>query len=327
MPLAGRGVEWREERDPEVWDRALAELGGHPLQSALWGEARRAVDRITDHRLMAMRHGRPVWMMRYELRRAGPLGRIAWAPRGPTSLLPLDADRELQSAAAASLEQSGIALMVTERWRRAAALAVPNGAKEAPLTFWLDLSQGRDAVWSRLDKQWRYGVSRAKRAHVSVTRTRSEADLEAFFALCVYVSRRKGFQLPGSLALMRALLAADRRGAVEAQLFVASHRDRLGAGVFLLRCGHSVHYIWGGMDRELSAHRVGEAVHWAAIEWALAEGCTLYDLEGASVTKNPGTYAFKKKMGGDAVPLVGKQYIAFGVRGRLAAWADARLHA
>jgi chondroitin 4-sulfotransferase 11 len=313
-------IEWRSDVTPAIWDAALAALEGHPLQSALWGEARRASDGTRDHRIMALRDGQPVWMIRYEERRAGPLGCVAWAPRGPTPLLSLGTDSSFATALAARLRRSGIALLVTDGWCRAAEEGAGRRTRTRPQTFWIDLAQGRDAVWQRLDKQWRYGVGKARRFGVTVVRTRSEADLRAFFALCVDVSRLKDFRLPGSLLLMRSLLAPDRQGAVEAQIFLARHQDRLGAGAFVLRCGRSVHYMWGGMDRNFTRERVGEAVHWSVIEWALENGCTVYDLEGFDVSQNPGTFAFKKKMGGEKVTLIGREYYPFGVKGGLLAY-------
>ena len=70
--------------------------------------------------------------------------------------------------------------------------------------------------------------------------------------------------------------------------------------------------------------RVGEAVQWGAIEWALDRGCTLYDLEGIDPERAPTVYAFKKKMGGREVMLAGKQYSASSFAGRTLAWLDAR---
>ena len=48
-----------------------------------------------------------------------------------------------------------------------------------------------------------------------------------------------------------------------------------------------------------------EEVQWAVMEWAIDNGCELYDLEGIDPVNNPGTYQFKKKMGGRVVKLNG----------------------
>jgi len=51
--MAPNCLRWREEKDPVCWDSELARLGGHPLQSALWGDARRQADGIDDRRFVA----------------------------------------------------------------------------------------------------------------------------------------------------------------------------------------------------------------------------------------------------------------------------------
>ena len=33
----------KDDHSPKEWDVLLAEMGGHPLQSALWGEAKKTV--------------------------------------------------------------------------------------------------------------------------------------------------------------------------------------------------------------------------------------------------------------------------------------------
>jgi lipid II:glycine glycyltransferase (peptidoglycan interpeptide bridge formation enzyme) len=124
---------------------------------------------------------------------------------------------------------------------------------------------------------------------------------------------------------MRRLLEGERNGTVEARLFLARYRKQLGAGVFVIRCGRSMHYFWGATNRALSRERVGEAAQWAAIEWGLTQGCEVYDLEGIDPPRNPGVYAFKRKMGGNEITLSGKEYYPLGARGLVAAWIDGYL--
>jgi CelD/BcsL family acetyltransferase involved in cellulose biosynthesis len=172
-------------------------------------------------------------------------------------------------------------------------------------------------LWRELDSQWRYGVGRARREGVLCELTADAQDIADFFSLCGDVSRAKGFQLPGSAELIEHLLQGFHSEAVSAHLMVARAQSGLAAGACVLRCGSSAHYFWGASDRGFSKYRAGEAVQWAVIEWALAQGCSLYDLEGIDPVKNPGVYNFKKKMGGVDVTLEGMMYRPLGWRGVL----------
>jgi hypothetical protein len=315
-------IEWIDDVNPAEWDRALALLGGHPLQSALWGEARREVDGIEDRRWMALRAGIPVWMARFEKRSLPVIGQIGWVPRGPTGNLPAATDR-LPTYLIDRLKQSGIIVLITDPWQRADN-DIPQTSHRKPRTIWIDIGAGRDSLWRNLDKQWRYGVGRAQRLGVTIETSRSSEDCEHFFKLCADISHVKDFRLPGSLALIKRLIDTQGGGAVEAQLFVARCQDRISAGAFVIRCGSSLHYFWGGTDRAFAKERVGEAVQWAVIEWGVTNNCKIFDLEGIDAEGNPGVYAFKKKMGGTEVVLAGKKYYPLGTRGRLVAWLDAR---
>jgi lipid II:glycine glycyltransferase (peptidoglycan interpeptide bridge formation enzyme) len=220
-------------------------------------------------------------------------------------------DGEATSNLARTLRRAGIALLVTDAWR-AAEQGRPAGG---PRTIWVELSRGAEELMRGLDPQCRSRIGQAKRKGVSIRSAASESEVSRFFELCTLVSRTKGFELPGSLALMRRLVGLGRSGDVEVNLLLAHHEGSIAAGVFLMRCGRSLHYIWGASDRDHAKARVGEAVQWAAIEWGLERGCNRYDLEGIDARRNPGVYQFKRKWGGAEVELVGKRLVPLDWRG------------
>jgi len=304
----------RVELDDAKWDTALAVLGGHPLQSAHWGRARERVDGRAYVAVALASNDRVVSLARAEIRSLPVLGKAAWIPRGPTTAPEVGPDASAEWPHI--LSALGFSLCVANPWVRAER---PASRRDAPRTIWIDLSRGRDALWAGLQKKWRHGVGYASRAGVAVTETREPASVKAFFRLCHAVSETKGFLLPASEPLLLALLEGPTDAPVSSHLFTASSAGRLAAGAFIIRCGASVHYFWGATDRELAGQRPGEALHWAVIEWALARGCVLYDLEGIDPVGNPGTYEFKRKMGGQEVPLASTEVIGLSWLGRLAA--------
>ena len=247
--FSGGTIEWLQNPDAADWDTELANLGGHPLQSALWGKARRAVDGINDQRWMALQGGKPIWMIRFEERRVPMLGGIAWAPRGPARQL-LEQDHALLEPLRETLVKRGMMLVITDPWQRTADNT--NVYREAgwrPRTIWIDVSAGRDHVWNGLHKRFKQSIRRSQRAGVTIESATLAEDVERFFALCTEISNFKGFKLPGSLPLMLWLLENGRSGSVESRLFIARRTGRLSAGVFLLRCGKSTHFFWGGTLR------------------------------------------------------------------------------
>lgn len=318
-------LTWRSDLVAAAWDQALAGLGGHPLQTALWGDARFAVDGIANQRWAAVdSNGCCLLMARIEARAVRGVGKVAWIPRGPAAA-PQIPMQQAYRLLLDRLRAEGYLLCIDDPYpERAQAAMAGTPLFPSPRTILIDLTLGRERLMANLQSQWRAGVRAAIRAGVAVEQTRAPGEVARFYAMCDTLSRHKGFALPGSEALMRALCGEEPGPDSEAVLLLARYQGHMAAGALALRCGRSVHYMWGASDRSFAKQRPGEAVQWAVIEWALEHGCHTYDLEGIVPGSNAGVYAFKRKMGGVEVDLPGKQAFPLCVRGavmlRVARW-------
>jgi len=311
---------WQTEHDLFAWDMELSRLGGHPLQSVLWGNARQKVDGISQLLLAChAANGEISGVARIEIRTAPLAGKIAWIPKGP--VLPGIDTGDLIASLCAELKQRDFIACITDRY-------VVSDLEQArrPRTIWLDLTLGLDALSKALDSQWRYGARRALREGVVVRTTTAKADVSAFFHLCNALSETKGFSLPGSEALMQELiLSSSPDGAVGMTLYVSEVDRVIAGGALVARCGQHLHYLWGGSDRRFSKYRVSEAVQWQVIEDGVALGMTRYDLEGIDPAGNPGVYEFKRKMGGHEVTLQGMEATPLSWAGCIAVAIGRRL--
>ena len=298
-------MEWIVNQEASEWDRQLASINGHPLQSALWGDARQEVDSIIDIRFVCKENGEPVFMARIEERKVPILGKVAWIPRGPTIARGRNF-AEFEKELIELLKQEGFCLAIHDRYETIdVPLDLQNPAQVK--TIWIDLVQGETELKKNLNKQWRYGLNRAVREGVVVEQSRNRKDVDVFFFMCRQVSESKNFHLPGSAELLYELLNSETLNEQQAAaLFVARYKGEIAAGAMVARSGKHVHYLWGMTNRKFSKQRAGEAVQWSVIQWAIEQGCTLYDLEGIDPVNNPGSYQFKKKMGGIPVVLMGK---------------------
>ena len=312
-------LTWRNDLQGSKWNEHLAKLGSHPLQSSLWGDARSTVDGIANERWAAFAGDRPIFMARFEVRRIGRFGKIAWMPKGPAW-----ADEAVGDAAfddlLRRLKRRGFLVCVTDRYREPGA-SVSGGVPllpNFPKTALIDLRVGREKLLAAIDSKTRYGIRAAEKAKVTVEQSRSEADVKAFYGLCHRLSRDKNFSLPGSEPLFLALCAAPPSEHAEARLFVARADGQLAAGALVLRCGRSLHYFWGAMDRAFVNQHPSEAIQWTVIQWAAENSLERYDLEGINRADNPGTAQFKLKLGATEVALEGRQAYPLGVMGRLA---------
>jgi hypothetical protein len=308
-----------EDLSSAEWDRALVPLAGHPWQSAHWGDARREVDGVVDHRWLLRDGDSVVQMLRFEERRVPGIGKIAWAPRGPAIASDTRQPAHLVGALRDHLQRRGFTLLVANPWRRVGSDDAEQQEAGTAQTIWLDLTLGKEQLWRNLSQQWRRNVGLARRQNVSVETTTDGQLIEGYFALCTRVSEMKGFELRYSPALIARLTGSRSADEVEAQLFVARCDGRIAAGALAFRCGGSIHYFGGASDRAFTKQHPGEAVHWSIVEWGLSLGCRIYDLEGIDPQGNPGTYAFKKKMGGEEVHLARRQVLPLSLKGQLLA--------
>lgn len=315
-------LEWDKDPPAVEWDHALAGLSGHPLQSCLWGNARRTLDGIAQHRWLARRDGEPVWMIRVEERRVLG-GKIAWAPRGPTGRT-ADLSLSLPPGFEKHLKAEGFSLLISDPWVRTTgrlAAGRDDVWRPKPRTIWLDLSVGGDVIFKNFHKHVRNGVRRAARAGIRVETTSDPKRIGEFADLCSTISARKGFELRMTSTLINTLLNHSKNSEdVEAVQFVSLKDSKLGAGLFVLRVGQSVHQIGGGTNRDLRTERVGEACQWGVIDWALGRGCTRYDLEGIDPANNPSGYEFKKRLGGEEITLPGHAHTPLNLSGRAMSW-------
>ncbi len=312
------GCTWVSNMPAAEWDARLAEAAGHPLQSALWGDARREVDGIEDHRwALQNTAGETLWMARFEVRRIAGLGRVAWIPKGPTGESSENAGG-IYPEFLMRLRRAGFILCIDDVYReggQSSALGEPLGFR--PQTIVIDLKRDEQTLLSALDSRCRYSVRAASRAGVTIEHSNNPVEAAEFFDLCRQVSLKKDFELPGSAKLVSQLCEKSRSSAVKAELFLARYQGALAAGAIMICSGVSLHYFWGATDRKFAKLRAGEALQWAVIQWAKKNGLEIYDLEGIDPVANPGTYKFKRKMGGAEITLPGKRAYALAWRGML----------
>lgn len=313
-------MRWQECRTPEQWDHNLASLGGHPLQSTLWGNARHKVDGISQLLLeYRTENGEVAGLARIEVRTVSFLVKIAWVPKGP--VLPHDEAGIAEASLRAELKRRGFIACITD-WYAISKKPHPRGQS----TIWLDLSCGVDALLKGLDSRMRYGVRRALREGVIIHTTAKPTEVSTFFHLCNALSVSKGFSLPGSEALMLELIRSSLPdGEVGMSLYIGEVGGEIASGVVVAKSGQHLHYFWGASDRRFSQYRVSEAIQWQVIQDGVASGMERYDLEGIDPVGNPGVYQFKQKMGGTEVALQGMEVSPLSWVGRVAVGAGRRL--
>ena len=185
---------------------------------------------------------------------------------------------------------------------------------QPPQTILVDLRPSEDEILAAMKQKTRYNIRLAARKGVTV-RQGTEADLPVFNALMRLTGQRDGFGVHAPEYYQAAYeLFADR-----VALFIAEFEERPLAAVMVFRWGPTAAYLYGASGNEHRKLMPNYAVQWAAMQWAKAQGCTVYDMWGipdaseteleANFTERSeglwGVYRFKRGFGGQVKRTVG----------------------
>ena len=167
-----------------------------------------------------------------------------------------------------------------------------------------------DDVLAGMNQLWRRNIRKADKAGVVVERGQAE-DLKAFHDLYVHTAERDHFT-PRPLAYFQTMydaLGAEDPGRIS--VWLAHHEGDLVAATIGVRVGTHAWYSYGASSTDKREVRGSNAVQWAMIRDAIAQGAEVYDLRGITDTldaddSHVGLIQFKVGTGGEAVETVGE---------------------
>jgi lipid II:glycine glycyltransferase (peptidoglycan interpeptide bridge formation enzyme) len=167
-----------------------------------------------------------------------------------------------------------------------------------------------DEVLAGMNQLWRRNIRKAEKAGVTVTTGTSE-DLKAFHDLYVHTAQRDHFA-PRPRTYFQTMydaLGAEDPGRIT--LWLAHHEGDLVAATIAVRVGRHAWYSYGASSTDKREVRGSNAVQWAMIRDAIAQGADVYDLRGITDTLDAddphvGLIQFKAGTGGEAVETAGE---------------------
>ncbi len=173
----------------------------------------------------------------------------------------------------------------------------------------VDLRPGIDAVWARFHQTRRRNIRKAERADLRVECDTTGRLLPVFHRLLEASFERWAGQQrePAALARWRGNRRDPLRKfeAISAALgdgcrtWVAWHDDRPAASLLVLQ-DHNSHYTRGAMDKDLAGPtRANDLLHWAAIQDAMASGCSRYHM--GETRRDSSLARFKEGFGAELV--------------------------
>ena len=273
---------------PAAWDAFAANHAqGHVLQTSLWGELKARVGWQAER--VALAQDGVITAGAQILYRRTPWGMpFAYVPKGPL------VDWEQPAQAAALLR----AVEQAARRRRSYLLKLEPDLPDSPVmaqrlagcgfaasrqtvqprsTVHVDLTADPDEILARMKQKWRYNIRLAGRKGV-IVRPGTRADLPAFQRLLEITGQRDHFGVHSQAYYDAAFDLFTPPGL--ATWLLAEYQGELLAGIVVFALGRAAWYLWGASSDHQRNLMPNHALQWAAIEWAKARSCAVYDLWG-----------------------------------------------
>ncbi|MBI5669968.1 MAG: peptidoglycan bridge formation glycyltransferase FemA/FemB family protein [Chloroflexi bacterium] len=334
---------------PDQWDAFVAaQPRAHVLQLSAWGELKRAFGWDAD-RVALVEDGQIVAGAQLLFRRLPfRLGTMAYLAMGPY-IQPLppapspNSERGGQNSSASVEIRRPLwqAIDACARQRRAAFLkwepgivdADPVGTRRAvsppelgfraspqtiqpPRTIMIDISSDDDTVLARMNQGTRRKIRQSQKNGIRYWEA-SRAEVPVFNAMMHTTGARNefGVHAPKYYELAYELFVPQGH----AVLILAEHDGDALAGIMVFAIGKAAWYLYGASSEVKRNLMAAYGVQWAAIQWAKARGCTMYDMWGIpdedEVTLEAqfqqrsdglwGVYGFKRGWGGQIVRSLG----------------------
>lgn len=288
------------------WNPLVASF---PITSALqswgWGQVKRTSG-WEPLRLVVEDSGQPVAAVQVLRRQLSGGLWMAYAPRGP-ALHSLDQLPAVALALRTALRGAVYLKLEPEAPQVAPQMGIwpglrPSETIQPEYSIWLNLQQGEEAVLAGMSSMHRRNTRLAQK-RVERTIAGTEA-FEAFWGLFEATNRRARL-LQHARGYYQTVLEAMQQPLGQAFISLAHLEGHpLAAGLFVAFAG-KVDYLYGGSSRDQPEVKAPAGMHWEAIQWGLAQGCSVYDLWGVP-RQSEGSHAagidrFKEGFGGSRV--------------------------
>lgn len=174
-----------------------------------------------------------------------------------------------------------------------------NGYHSVPFrTLIIDLKNPAEIIWNRLSKKARWGVRKAERLGVNVEVANNWQKWKEYYNLHVLHSKAKNYSTY-PYNFFREMFKLHHKNM--ARLFLAEYRNQTIAGsLFLIYRKHMIFLQNASLD-EFLKYNPNNLIQWRSIEWASANGISIYDINGLPWEKTSylrGIYEYKKRWDG-----------------------------
>ena len=164
-------------------------------------------------------------------------------------------------------------------------------------TYFLDLSDGEEAVFGRFKRVCRKAVRKATKSGITIIEASLSEHIERYYEMARVVYSRTNQEPPLSRETLLAMEAALEAGG-RCRTLWAVHEEKLVACCIFGTYRDTVYSIDAVADRDYVRMAPNNLLHWELIRWAIAQGLSTYDMVGANT---PNIARFKATFGPELI--------------------------
>ena len=276
--------------DAGIWDEAVLDLGGHPLQLWGWGELKSAHN--WHAKRVFFRENESIVGAAQILYRPlpGSFKRLSYVPRGP--IYQDGRGREVYEALAAyvKLHLPGTVLTVepdSEDAPEAKGFQQSKNTILIPRTLILDLRKTGDELLEAMTKKTRQYIRKSGREGVVLKQVTSREEIAKCLEVYHETAVRANFALHGD----DYYYDVHEKLGDASVIFAAFEGEKLLSFVWLAVSGRTAFELYGGMNNRGQELRANYALKWHAITTCKRWGIARYDMNGLL---NDGVSTFKQ---------------------------------
>lgn len=288
--------------EPDVWDEAVHDLGGHPLQLWGWGELKATHHWIAHRVLFTNEKGKVVGAAQIlERRLPKPFRRLCYVPRGPVwhhdeapAILEALATYVKQHLPGTllTIEPDAESMPTSKGWRHSKNTIL------IPSTLILDLNKSEDELLAAMSKKTRQYIRKSARSGLELRRVQSREELASILDIYHDTANRAGFAIHDD----DYYYDVHQKLGDSSLIFAAYENSQPVAFVWLAASSETAFELYGGMNERGQAMRANYALKWYAIRKCKEWGIARYDLNGLL---NDGISTFKRGFADHENQLVG----------------------
>lgn len=165
-------------------------------------------------------------------------------------------------------------------------------------TLLTNLSVSLEEIRKGFNAKWRNHLNRAEKNNLTIIEGCEDELFDDFLTIYNEMNSRKQFEKSGGDISIYKLIQKSLPAELKMRILICKHNDSLCSSVVCSAMGNTGLYLLGATSNYGMKQQGAYLIQWKLIQWLKENNYCWYNLHSINPEKNPGTYTYKKGLGG-----------------------------